>query len=184
MSETQLQLGGRREQVSDRPTRKKKIVPLTQYTCPSGARCDPLCLYDKPYFSSICRCLKGDNESCRCEDPLEPQSRGEFRGWARAQVSNTEFVNTLIAAGAGTPDIAFLGGSIVEAMGGKWFGRANEDDDNLKSLKRMFDRNFDKAGLDAVSLGIAGDSVRVIGRQHDWDSDSLSLTLSPIPFVA
>ncbi len=106
--------------------------------------------------------MKGDNESCRCEDPLDPQSRGEFRAWARAQVANTAYVNSLIAAGKGTPDIAFVGGSIVESMGGKWFGKG--EDENLKTLKKTFDKYFKKesgATLDAVTLGIAGDTVRI-----------------------
>ena len=92
---------------------------------------------------------------------MDPQSRGEFRAWAKAQNENANFVNTLIAQGKTTPDIAFLGGSIIEEMSGKWFG--TDLDENLKSLKKMFDTNFKKssgAELDAVALGIAGDTVR------------------------
>jgi hypothetical protein len=112
-----------------------------------------------PYV--VHRCLKGDNTTCRCEDPLTPQPRGEFRAWSRAQVANMNYVKALIADGKGSPDIAFVGSSVVEAMGGKWFGR--ESDENLKSLKKIFDKNFQTqsgADLDAVSLGIAGDTVR------------------------
>ena len=110
---------------------------------------------------SILRCLKGDNDSCRCEDPLDPQSRGEFRAWAKAQTENTNMVNSLITQGKTNPDIAFLGASIVEEMSGKWFGA--DLDENLKSLKKLFDKNFKKsegAELEAVALGVAGDTVR------------------------
>ncbi len=111
--------------------------------------------------SYIHRCLRGDNDSCKCEDPLEPQSRGEFRAWAKAQNANVAFVDSLIEQGKAAPDIAFLGASVVEEMSGKWFGV--DKDENLKSLKRMFDKNFKKsegADLEAVALGIAGDTVR------------------------
>ena len=70
-------------------------------------------------------------------------------------------MNGLIAEGKTTPDIAFLGGSIVEEMSGKWFGI--DRDENLKSLKNLFDKNFKKnagAQLEAVALGVAGDTVR------------------------
>jgi hypothetical protein len=115
------------------------------------------------YLCLFQRCLKGDNDSCKCEDPLDPQSRGEFRGWAKAQVGNTNLVQSLVDQGKVTPDIAFLGASVIEEMSGKWFG--NDGDDNLKSLKSLFDKNFQKSEgseLDAVALGIAGDTVRVI----------------------
>lgn len=104
-------------------------------------------------------CLKGDNDSCRCEDPLDPQSRGEFRAWAKAQTENVILVNSLVAQGKTNPDIAFLGASIVEEMSGKWFG--TDLDENLKSLRKMFEKNFKKsagAELEAIALGIAGDT--------------------------
>jgi hypothetical protein len=105
--------------------------------------------------------LKGDNDSCRCEDPLDPQSRGEFRGWAKAQVGNKDLVQSLIDQGQATPDIAFMGASVIEEMSGKWFG--NDVNENLKGLKTMFDKNFKKSEggeLEAVALGVAGDTVR------------------------
>lgn len=104
-------------------------------------------------------CLKGDNDSCRCEDPLDPQSRGEFRTWTKAQVANTDLVQSLIDQGLTTPDIAFLGTSVIEEMNGSWFG--NDADANLKYLKAMFNKNFKKSegsDVEAVALGIAGDT--------------------------
>ena len=65
--------------------------------------------------------------------------------------------------GRATPDIAFLGASIVEEMSGKWFGK--EMDANLKDLKELFEKNFQKsqgAKLEAVALGVAGDTVRTV----------------------
>lgn len=59
------------------------------------------------------------------------------------------------------PDIAFLGASVVEEMDGRWFG--NSHDEDLNRLEKLFNKNFKKdqgAELDAVALGIAGDTVR------------------------
>lgn len=120
--------------------------------------------------------MKGDNDSCKCEDPLVPQSRGEFRAWAKAQNANAELVKSLIEQGSTTPDIAFLGASIVEEMAGKWFGA--DMDDNLKSLKKLFDTNFKKsegAELDAVALGIAGDTVRCTISNMKWKGHDISI---------
>lgn len=106
------------------------------------------------------RCLKGDNDSCRCENPLEPQSRGEFRAWTVAQTANTQLVKSLVEAGTASPDICFMGASVIEEMAGRWFGK--DLDDNLKGLGTMFKKNFQKSEggpLDAVALGIAGDTV-------------------------
>lgn len=108
----------------------------------------------------IFRCIKGDNDSCRCEDPLDPQPRAEFRAWSKAQSTNRELVTELVDAGSESPDIAFLGGSVIEEMNGKWFGQTK--DDGLKGLQTLFQKNFQKdsgADLDAVALGIAGDTV-------------------------
>jgi len=57
------------------------------------------------------------------------------------------------------PDIAFLGASVVEEMDGRWFG--NTRDEDLNRLEKLFNQNFKKeegAELDAVALGIAGDT--------------------------
>ena len=37
-------------------------------------------------------CLQGDNDSCRCEDPLVPTSRGEFQTWTRAHLKNIKLL--------------------------------------------------------------------------------------------
>jgi hypothetical protein len=105
-------------------------------------------------------CLKGDNDSCRCEDPLQPQSRGEYREWSKAHSSNNEVVQQLIIQEKATPDIAFVGASIVEAMDGRWFG--DQRDNQLDELKNLFESNFypgKGAKLEGVALGIAGDIV-------------------------
>lgn len=111
-------------------------------------------------------CLKGDNDSCRCGDPLQPESRGEYKAWASAHVFNKKTVETLIEQGQAEPDIAFLGASIVEEMDGHWFGDVR--DKSLEDLEILFKKHFqryqpdglNKKALDAVALGIAGDTVR------------------------
>jgi hypothetical protein len=82
-------------------------------------------------------CISGDNDSCMCEDPLEPQHRQEFKSWNAAHKANVAEVNlyralygegpTTIDVDTGKPrpplDVAFLGESVVEAMDGRWLGK-------------------------------------------------------------
>ena len=82
-------------------------------------------------------CIQGDNDSCKCEDPLEPNSRAEFKSWNAAHKANVADVNlyravygenpTMIDADTGKArppiDVAFLGESVVEAMDGRWLGK-------------------------------------------------------------
>jgi hypothetical protein len=111
-------------------------------------------------------CIKGDNDSCHCEDPLQPEPRSELRAWSKSHYGNIQQIIGLMEADLSKPDIAFLGGSIVEKMDGKWFG--NKEDDRLKKLAKTFNKHFtnldgDALGdhsLTAIALGIAGDTVR------------------------
>ena len=82
-------------------------------------------------------CIRGDNDSCRCEDPLEAIPRSEFKAWTAAHKANVADVSlyrailgsapTKIEFATGKPrppiDVAFLGESVVEAMGGQWLGK-------------------------------------------------------------
>jgi hypothetical protein len=127
-------------------------------------------------------CLQGDNDSCQCQDPLQPTPRNDLRIWTNTHGGNVETVNKMVENGMGSPDIAFLGGTIVEAMDGKWFG--NRDNPRLMDIGKIFDSYFisnvdddddeddddddddastDEDKLTAVSLGIAGDTVRMTG---------------------
>jgi hypothetical protein len=104
-------------------------------------------------------CLKGGDDSCRCEDPLQPQARGEFRSWSKAHQANKGLVQGSIES-AKPIDIAFLGESVVEEMDGRWFGDSKNEE--LTKLAKLFDQNFSKekgGKLDGLALGIAGDTV-------------------------
>mmetsp|Transcript_26498 Transcript_26498/g.43761 ORF Transcript_26498/g.43761 Transcript_26498/m.43761 type:complete len:697 (-) Transcript_26498:81-2171(-) len=82
-------------------------------------------------------CVRGDNDSCRCEDPLEPSPRSEFKSWNAAHKANVAEVNLYRALFGESPamvdeqlgrarpkiDVAFLGESVVEAMDGRWLGK-------------------------------------------------------------
>eukprot|EP00574_Skeletonema_japonicum_P000415 CAMPEP_0201739028 /NCGR_PEP_ID=MMETSP0593-20130828/45561_1 /ASSEMBLY_ACC=CAM_ASM_000672 /TAXON_ID=267983 /ORGANISM="Skeletonema japonicum, Strain CCMP2506" /LENGTH=715 /DNA_ID=CAMNT_0048233265 /DNA_START=5 /DNA_END=2152 /DNA_ORIENTATION=+ len=84
-------------------------------------------------------CVRGDNDSCRCEDPLEPSPRSEFKSWVAAHKANVAEVNLYralfgenpsmvdeeLGGGRARPkiDVAFLGESVVEAMDGRWLGK-------------------------------------------------------------
>lgn len=133
-------------------------------------------------------CIRGDNDSCKCEDPLEPAPRAEFKAWTAAHKANVADVNmyraiygsepTKIDVATGKPrppiDVAFLGESVVEAMDGRWLGKqivratgGNEGQEGKKpDIGKVFERFFrkDKGGpLEGVALGIAGDYVSSAG---------------------
>jgi lysophospholipase L1-like esterase len=127
-------------------------------------------------------CLRGDNDSCRCEDPLAPTSRGEHASWQVAFKTNRRIVQALEAleqqgGGGGDEstelvDVAFLGASVVEEMDGRWLGRkrinnndnsnAAADEGSLGAMEQLFQANFNKAqggSVNGVALGIAGDTA-------------------------
>jgi hypothetical protein len=129
-------------------------------------------------------CIRGDNDSCRCEDPLEAIPRAEFKAWTAAHKANVADVSlyraiygsapTKIDVATGKPrppiDVAFLGESVVEAMDGRWLGkkivRATGEKEGQEGKKpdigKVFERFFrkEKGGpLEGVALGIAGDYV-------------------------
>ena len=97
-------------------------------------------------------CLKGGDDGCRCEDPLQPQSRAQFRTWTKAHEANIDDVNKIVEQGRNI-DVAFLGESVIEEMDGRWMG--DKTNDNLKRLAKLFTKNF---GDRAVALGVAGDT--------------------------
>ena len=129
-------------------------------------------------------CIKGDNDSCKCEDPLEPVARSEFKSWNAAHKANVAEVNlyrsvygknpTMIDESTGHPrppiDVAFLGESVVEAMDGRWLGKnivkavagdprdPNRPPDVAKVFERLF-RKEQGGPVEGAALGVAGDSV-------------------------
>ncbi|GKY92074.1 hypothetical protein MPSEU_000178900 [Mayamaea pseudoterrestris] len=120
-------------------------------------------------------CLGGGNSRCPyCEDPLVPQSRMEHASWTLAFNKNKKIVQKYVddpLQGAEL-DVAFLGGSVVEEMSGRWMGKSgssdgknetNTSDNSMSSLRifaRLFRSNFQSLdkGIHGVALGIAGDS--------------------------
>ena len=135
-------------------------------------------------------CIRGDNDSCKCEDPLEPTPRAEFKAWTAAHKANVADVNMYRAVYGGVPtkidvststvrpsiDVAFLGESVVEAMDGRWLGKkivkavntdtsvVQQDNGKKPDIGKVFERFFrkDKGGpLEGVALGIAGDNVSI-----------------------
>ena len=103
-------------------------------------------------------CLKGDDDSCRCEDPLVPTARGEFKTWTIAHAANKQILEEISSQQV---DVAFVGESLVEEMDGRWMGRTKGA--QLEVLAKMFGKKFsrDSSGVQGVALGIAGDTVRV-----------------------
>jgi hypothetical protein len=133
-------------------------------------------------------CIRGDSDSCKCESPLEPTPRAEFRAWNAAHKSNVADVAqyravygaapTAVDAETGQPrppiDVAFVGESVVEAMDGRWLGKrmsgitkiagGREGQEARKpEIDKLFEKFFRKesgAPVEGVTLGIAGDTVR------------------------
>jgi hypothetical protein len=107
-------------------------------------------------------CLHGGNDGCQCEDPTDPQPRGNQRTWTVAHKANVKTVDKLVEAGTAV-DIAFLGESVIEEMNGRWLG--NKTDVRLQKLGKLFEKNFHAsagADLEGVALGVAGDTVRLV----------------------
>ena len=102
-------------------------------------------------------CLKGDNDSCRCEDPLEPTSRGEYKSWVQAHHENKNLVEAF--KDSEFLDVAFVGESLIEEMNGRWMGRPQSDE--LLAISKSFEKHFKRQnnGMDGIALGIAGDTV-------------------------
>ena len=70
-------------------------------------------------------CLDGGDSSCRCEDPLVPADRGEFKSWSKAHAANKRLINRYTdpySPDSGDVDVAFLGESLIEEMDGRWLG--------------------------------------------------------------
>jgi lysophospholipase L1-like esterase len=105
-------------------------------------------------------CLEGGDANCLCEDPLIPMSRTEHRSWVLAFNKNKGMIQPYIQDRllATELDVAFLGGSIVEEIQGRWMGSSQDAD--LQSLSRLFRANFQgtNSKIQGVALGIAGDS--------------------------
>ena len=105
-------------------------------------------------------CLKGDNDSCKCEDPTQPAPRQEYRSWSNAHAGNMKQVTDMIEQDLSSPDIAFLGASVIEKMDGRWFGDITLP--GLNGVAEIFEKHFSGKddSMTAVALGIAADTVR------------------------
>jgi hypothetical protein len=110
-------------------------------------------------------CLGGGNDSCRCEDPLDPVSRNEYNSWTEAFQANTEMLKTKFEndpMAARDVDVAFLGESVVEEMDGRWMGSRRGRSKDLLQLEKVFNSHFDKeqgGSVNGLALGIAGDTA-------------------------
>lgn len=103
-------------------------------------------------------CLTGDDDSCDCEDPLEPVSRGENKQWVKAHKTNNEAVFNIVA-NKDMIDVVFLGETIVETWNGKKIGRNST---KLQNTKLSFEEHFDESqggSWNGLALGIQGDTV-------------------------
>mmetsp|Transcript_12535 Transcript_12535/g.35591 ORF Transcript_12535/g.35591 Transcript_12535/m.35591 type:complete len:504 (-) Transcript_12535:11-1522(-) len=107
-------------------------------------------------------CLQGDSDSCQCEDPTQPAPRQEFRRWTNAHAGNVMQIQNMIDQGLASPEIAFLGGSVIEKMDGRWFGDIRNQ--GLNEVAEIFNKHFDgkDGSMTAVALGIAADTNQAV----------------------
>mmetsp|Transcript_10751 Transcript_10751/g.29654 ORF Transcript_10751/g.29654 Transcript_10751/m.29654 type:complete len:605 (-) Transcript_10751:57-1871(-) len=106
-------------------------------------------------------CLRGDDNSCRCEDPLVPTSRADRKSWRLAFKTNRKIVKAVQEADGLDLDMVFVGESVVEEMDGRWMGQGGRSP-SLQKLAEQFHSRFsrDKGGkFNAIALGIAGDTA-------------------------
>jgi len=108
-------------------------------------------------------CLKGGNEKCRCEDPLQPMSRwkeGPIVAWERSHTKNKDLVQYAIKE-LGNIDVVFLGENITEL----WAGKASSLYYDSNVIDEISDKFWKKFGMNrkeqynGISLGISGDTA-------------------------
>ena len=112
-------------------------------------------------------CLRGGDDRCQCEDPLVPLSRSEHLSWVQAFKANRQMLQTRLQEQQQQKqdiNIAFVGESVIEAMGGRWMG--SQRSMQMKQLATIFRNHFqpadddtDDTTLNGVALGIAGDTA-------------------------
>jgi hypothetical protein len=87
-------------------------------------------------------------------------SRGEQNGWTKAHKKNKLLVEDYDFTSS--VDLVMVGDQGVEEWNGRWYGNDNDD---YKGVNNVFRKSFtrqDGGTMDAVALGIAGDSVRTL----------------------
>mmetsp|Transcript_38905 Transcript_38905/g.117013 ORF Transcript_38905/g.117013 Transcript_38905/m.117013 type:complete len:722 (-) Transcript_38905:426-2591(-) len=109
-------------------------------------------------------CIGGGDTHCRCDDPLIPAGRGEFKSWVTAHKQNKEaikpYLNDWENPEESKIDVAFLGESLIEEMDGRWLGMTKGE--HLEDLAKLYKTHFSKekgGAVEGVALGIAGDTA-------------------------
>lgn len=97
---------------------------------------------------------QGGDNNCRCDDPTEPLSREEVRGWTKAHSLNKK-----AAASYSDWDVVLLGDEFVQEYQGK---AVNKPVPSLKTVNKYWNSTFTFYGggdVEGLALGISGDSV-------------------------
>jgi len=110
-------------------------------------------------------CLEGGNEKCRCEDPLIPSQKKQYRNWQTAHEQNIDLIRSAFSDAdddfyfQDLVDVVFIGENIVEA----WAGRSISFNTTFTiDVKNKFDQVFQKSRggkFNGLPLGIAGDTT-------------------------
>jgi len=106
-----------------------------------------------------------DDDKCDCPDFTAPEP-GFGRNWKDAHKANVKAVEELatLVDDAHPLKVAFIGDDHVERMNGTLMGSVpTKRKDDLEGIGNWFRNEFTNdinGGMDAVALGIHGDSVR------------------------
>ena len=106
----------------------------------------------KLIYLHICQ---GGDGNCHCSDPLTPEKK-ENMPWIKAFDENIKDIQTA-TSNLNSIDIVFLGANIVEYWNGRTLGRASNH--FVSRVSNVFNNIFDDGKLNALPLGIAGDTV-------------------------
>jgi len=123
---------------------------------------DHWCLFPSDEPSGDCQCKS------QAMDPLKPRLK-DSKDWKNAHDLNKELaIKAAITHDKQNPiDIVFLGDSITEEWNGRWHGKTQDElgedfqKTDLNEIHQIFTSKFQKdtgASLDAIALGIAGDT--------------------------
>lgn len=121
-------------------------------------------LHSLSCFCIICLLLyyiiQGDDEACTCEDFTDPMPRDEVDGWLDAHEKNKERFRA-DEWGESRYDMVFYGDDLIENLNGRALNQPIANSGKITDyFKETFTLEGDEEAIDAVALGITGDSVR------------------------
>jgi hypothetical protein len=104
--------------------------------------------------------MQGDDEACTCEDFTDPMPRDEVDGWLDVHDKNKDSFQT-DEWGAVAYDMVFYGDDLIENLNGRALNKPIANSGKITDyFRETFTPDGDENALNAIALGITGDSVR------------------------